>query len=415
MASTTNPPHARGGDQSSVTQVEWHESPPMTRVLIVQPVIPGYCVPLFDALAALSGLDVRVIASPRTPGLPASVKGLPSWADVHHSCKEFFGGRVFWQRGMAIPSSWRPGDVVCVNGEPRFLSNLPLLWNARRRGLGIIWWGHGWSSTSVEWRARIRTVMMRVADVVLLYTDREAREFQKRVGAATPIIGLNNTLDSRPIREAVKEWPAERLAAFRETHGLNSGALLLFCGRLRESPPTELEVGFGALARLAQRHPDVRFVIIGDGEQKPFLQSLATRLGVGDRVIWVGPLFEERQLAPWFLSATVFVYPGTVGLSLLHALSYGLPVITHGELKKQAPEIAALHDGVNGYTFPRGDAECLGTLIELVITNPDLRKSLSEQALRTVQDEFSFGQMVDRFARGIAIASQISRVRTRIT
>ncbi len=99
----------------------------LTRVLIIQPVIPGYTVGLFDALAALPNLEVRVIASPRVSGAPATVENLPSWADSGHRCWEALGGTVFLQKGLKIPESWSPGDVVCVSGAPRFLSNIPVL------------------------------------------------------------------------------------------------------------------------------------------------------------------------------------------------------------------------------------------------------------------------------------------------
>jgi glycosyltransferase involved in cell wall biosynthesis len=387
----------------------------MTRVLIVQPVIPHYTVRLFDALATLQDLDVHVVASPRVPGAPVTVDNLPSWADAGHRCREALAGRVFWQTGLKIPDAWKFGDVVCVDGAPRFLSNIPILWDAWRRGLGIIWWGHGWSATSVAWRARVRCQMMRISDVILLYTEREAKELTARLGAHIPIIGLNNTIDSRPIRDAVAEWPTERLSAFRRAHGFSEDGLLLFCGRLRSSPSTELDVALHGLARLAQRHKALRLAIIGAGEEKVSLANLAQHLGISDRIIWVGPLFDERQLAPWFLSATAFVYPGTVGLSLLHALSYGLPVITHDETRKQGPEIAALEDGVNGYTFRRGDAEHLATLIDRLVTNPELRESMSRRALRTTQEDYSFTNMIARFSRAISDASRISLAKSKVS
>jgi glycosyltransferase involved in cell wall biosynthesis len=322
---------------------------------------------------------------------------------------------MFWQNGLTIPDAWTFGDVVCVNGAPRFLSNIPILWDAWRRGLGIIWWGHGWSATSVAWRVRLRRQMMRISDVILLYTEREARDFAAQLGPGTPIIGLNNTIDSRPIRDAVAEWSIERVSAFRRTHGFAEASLLLFCGRLRSWPSTELHVALLALAKLAQQHKALRLAIIGDGEEKVPLETLAKRLGISDRVIWLGPLFDERQLAPWFISATAFVYPGTVGLSLLHALSYGLPVITHDETRKQAPEIAALEDGVNGYTFRRGDAEHLARLIDRLLTNPELRESMSRRALKTTQEDYSFTNMIARFSRAISEASRISLARSKVS
>jgi glycosyltransferase involved in cell wall biosynthesis len=384
----------------------------MTRVLILQPVITHYGISLFKALAARPGLELRVLASPRVPGAPATVDNLPNWAVATYRCRVLFGERLFWQEGLDIPPTWGHGDVVCINGEPRFLSILPILWKARRRNLGIIWWGHGRSATSVEWRVRIRSKMMNISDVILLYTEREAAEFAVRLDRRKPIIGLNNTLDPRPIEEAMSRWPEVRLAEFRRNQGIDDRSpLLLFCGRLRSSPSTQLEVALDAVARLAPERRDLRIAIIGDGEARTGLAELADKLGIPDRVVWVGQVYDEQLLAPWFLCATAFVYPGTIGLSLLHAMSYGLPVITHNDVSKHGPEIAALQDGVNGYTFPRGDPARLAMIIARLITQPSLRTALSRAAMATVKGAFSFEKMVQRFARAIDLASAASAAR----
>ena len=60
----------------------------------------------------------------------------------------------------------------------------------------------------------------------------------------------------------------------------------------------------------------------------PALQSIAEELDVEQYVRWLGSIYDEAQLAPWFLTADAFVYPGAIGLSVLHAMGYGLPVVT---------------------------------------------------------------------------------------
>ncbi|HEV7715602.1 MAG TPA: glycosyltransferase family 4 protein, partial [Steroidobacteraceae bacterium] len=137
------------------------------------------------------------------------------------------------------------------------------------------------------------------------------------------------------------------------------------------------------------------------------LRELATRLGVSDHVLWLGSLYDEDQLAPWFLSARCFVYPGPVGLSLIQALAYGLPVITHDNPREHNPEIAALEEGVTGMTFPRGDARALAECVATICGDDPLRERMGRAGRRVVNEKYSMKGMVLRFAQSVAAASAL--------
>ena len=44
-----------------------------------------------------------------------------------------------------------------------------------------------------------------------------------------------------------------------------------------------------------------------------------------------------------------FVSPGNVGLTAIHSLSYGTPVLTHNNFNNQMPEVESIQPGFNGY------------------------------------------------------------------
>jgi glycosyltransferase involved in cell wall biosynthesis len=363
-------------------------------------------VPFFTALAATPDFEVAVAASHTVAGCPDSVPGLPAWADLEHRCFTLFQ-RVFWQRGMRLPAGMGPGDVLVVGGNPRFVSNLAIFETARSRGIGTVWWCHLWSATSVAWRARMRHALMRRATVTLLYTDDEVARLKALYPTyPRPVVALNNTIDSGPARDAVARWGPERLAEFQRRHGLDGKRLLLFCGRLRSNPSTELDVALKAFALLYGRDASWRFAIIGSGEEEPRYRSLERELGISSGVLWIGPLYDEESLAPWFLTARYFVYPGPIGLGLLQAFAYGLPAITHDERAIHAPEFAALRDGVNGMVFKRGDSRDLARKLESAIADPETRERMSAEALRTATTNYSLAAMVERFATAIRLASQ---------
>jgi glycosyltransferase involved in cell wall biosynthesis len=374
---------------------------------IVQPVVPHYRLPFFDGVAANGDFRLRLLASPHIAGNPDSVAVPMGYADTGRPCLELAGGRLLWQRGLELDPRLGCGDVLVLEGNPRFASNLPLLVAARRRGVAVIWWGHGWSATSRPWRARLRRTLMRLADVVVLYTEDERRQLIDQGFAPERVFALNNALDQSAIRLAAGAWTTAALADFRRLHGLDDCRLLLFCGRLRLDPPTDLDVALQALARLNAAGAQYRFAVIGDGPDSARLAAQAATLGVDGFVHWVGPLYEQAQLAPWFLAAQCFVYPGPIGLGLLQAFGYGLPVITHGSRRQHNPEIAALREGSNGLMFPRGDADALAECIARVCADADFRSRLAAAARRTVDTEYTLEGMLERFSAAVAAARRL--------
>lgn len=236
---------------------------------------------------------------------------------------------------------------------------------------------------------------MKWTDVVLLYTEREKQDFLRMGFSPDRLFAINNAIDQEPIREATQKWTTIRLRAFQEQHGIQDKQLFLFCGRLAEKARVDLAIE--ALAVLNRTSNNHMLVIIGDGEKRDNLRSLADKLGVMDSIRWLGALYEQEVMAPWFLSAKVFVYPGYIGLSILHAMGYGLPVITHHNMSNQSPEVSALQDGKNGMLFQENSSEDLARQMAQLITNKPLRMTLSAAALATARDEFTLPQMVKRF------------------
>lgn len=374
-------------------------------LLIVQPTVPHYRKEFFGLLAnAVAPVTVMLRAAPTIPGGPSSIPttALPN-VDYHADFPicSLIAGRLYWQRHLSL-EGLSAGDVVVLSGNPRFLSNYFLFWQARRRGVGVVWWGHGWSSTSGPFTAWIRRSLMRFADVLLLYTDAERDRFIELGFSPQHVFATNNAIGSGEIGEAKRYWTPARLQRFHEERRLADRDLLLFCGRL--TVKSDFLLLLDAFSRVAKRRPTVTLAVVGDGELRASAKNCSELLGISDRIIWLGEVHEESQLAPWFLSAKALVYPGSIGLSLLHAFSYGLPVITHGTRHRHNPEIAALEHRVNGLTFDIGDAVSLAASIKELLDDSRRRKLMSEAAARTVQHKYSTRWMVNGFVEAVHAA-----------
>jgi glycosyltransferase involved in cell wall biosynthesis len=320
--------------------------------------------------------------------------------------KGFFRNRIFLQTGIKIPSHFQKGDVLVISGNPRYLSNYPIVFVARRRGLGIIWWGHGYTAGSRGWTVTVRKRIMRIADVVLLYTDKEVDDYRRAKFPSDRLFAINNTIDNSEIDYAKEKWTALLLHAFQKKHGLKSGKTVLFCGRI--TPKAKLRLALEALAILRRKDAAYRLIIIGDGPGRRSLVALAKKLNIHNAVYWLGAIYDQMEVAPWFLSASAFIYPGSIGLSLLHAFAFGLPVITHDTTELHMPEFAALNNGVNGLLFRYDDALDLASQIGILANDNGKLIRMKANALETVRSKFSFNGMVERFVKAVTTAALIA-------
>jgi glycosyltransferase involved in cell wall biosynthesis len=242
----------------------------------------------------------------------------------------------------------------------------------------------------------VRNSVAKLATALLLYSPAVARRLVDQGWPAERVFVAINSLDQAPINAARDEWlhSEDRLEVFRRQHQLYGQPTMLYVSRLHSE--NRLDMAIQALDRLRIAHPTLELVVIGNGdEERARLEQLARQLGVQKRVRFVGAIYDEPALAPWFLSASVFCYPANVGLSLLHAFGYGLPVVTTNRVAAQNPEIEALSHGVNGLLYQDGSVDSLAEAISTVISDQALAQRMGQAARETVVQTFSLEKMVD--------------------
>ena len=70
-------------------------------------------------------------------------------------------------------------------------------------------------------------------------------------------------------------------------------------------------------------------VIVGEGNEKARLQRKYSKLIKRGLVHFAGDIYDESKLCKYFKNAHLFVSPGNIGLTAIHSLSYGTPVVSH--------------------------------------------------------------------------------------
>lgn len=352
-------------------------------VSVFQPATPTYRIDFFDRLAKALGDGFSVHYSPVDMGA-LSVSIRKPWAKLLAPMRRMAPG-LEWQPGV-LSAPIRRGDVVVVSGAPRNLSHMLMLVRARLAGARTIWWGHYWSSTSKVSRFRLRLMLMRLADAILFYTDHEVEEYRAGPGRRDrrPVRALNNGINVDPIIALRKPYEAG-----------DRDSTILFIGRLTEK--TELNILLQALAD--PRLNDVKLHIIGDGSQREELEALCRNLSLEGRVVWHGSTTDERRIADVANRCRLFAYPGGVGLSLIHAMAYGLPVVVHDDRWSHMPEIAAFYKAKCGLVFRRGDPQSLATALVEALDTAAKDRTWSDAAIRVADTDFNTREMAERFCR----------------
>jgi glycosyltransferase involved in cell wall biosynthesis len=367
----------------------------MKNYLFILPVIPHYRFKFFKRVTEKIP-NIEIMAGEHQCIGPSSSKESKNIASLDHNVICLLSHKVMWQKNISISHKYKTGDVVLISGNPRILSNYLIIIKAKIRGLKLVWFGQGWTAGSNRIRNFIKRLVMSFCDSVILYTQEEAENTKLFMSRSKKIFYINNTVDTENIFSIKNKISIEMLKDFKKNMSINDSRVLLFVGRLEGKE--KLNILLDSLVDVCSKDEKVLLIVIGNGSFLPKYREYSVKKGIAGHIRWLGAIYKEEELAYWFLSADCFVYPGAIGLSLLHAFSYGLPVITHNNFKNQMPEIVALNDRYNGLLYLENNYKHLSKMIINMISDDNIRAKYSLNALKVVEDRFTFDQMVDRFA-----------------
>jgi glycosyltransferase involved in cell wall biosynthesis len=160
-------------------------------------------------------------------------------------------------------------------------------------------------------------------------------------------------------------------------------------GNIRK--PKAYEVLLNAAARVVERLPDARFVVVGqgDGAQLEALRDLHRSLGLGERFVFAG---FRRNVPALFHNFDAFVSSSRsegLSLSFLEAMAAGRAIVA---TRSGGPQ-EVLEDRVSGILVPTDDPEALAASLCEVATDRNLKTSLGVRARERVVRDFSLASM----------------------
>ncbi|MCK6540577.1 MAG: glycosyltransferase family 4 protein [Anaerolineales bacterium] len=354
------------------------------KLALQQRVLPAYRVPFFDLLASAcdGGMSLFTGLPRANEGITVAdklqVAGYTPGRNIH-----LFGGSFYlcYQKGLLDwLEEWDP-DALIVEANARYLSTPAAVRWMRERDRPVIGWGLGFPPLSgplAGFRERRRLSFLSQFDAMIAYSRRGADEYAREGFPVDYLFVAHNSVSPSPTWEL-----PERPPSFTDGQ-----PCVLFVGRLQARKNVDLLLG--ACAEIQ----NVRLVIVGDGPERESLERLAEE---------IYPFAEfagarhGAELKAYFEEADLFVLPGTGGLAVQEAMSYGLPVIvaqgdgTQDDLVRRG----------NGWQIPSDDYDALVSTMKDALSDAARLRRMGEESYRIVKEEINIERMVETFVTAL--------------
>ena len=363
------------------------------RLGIQQRVLPIYRREFFDTLAEYCKGGVSIFA-----GEVHAEESIPTINQLNTAkfvkARNLHFGKIqspyyfLWQGGLIDwIADWNP-DVLIVEANPRYLSSGRAIKWMQGRTRPVIGWGLGAPPIEKQtnligriesyWRIRSRKKLIERLDAVIAYSQKGAVEYSSITRASNKIYTATNSVTKRPDGS-----PPERSPHFVDR------ANVLFVGRLQSRK--RIDNLLKACASLPKNlQPQLK--IIGDGPERDSLVKMAE--SVYPSAEFPGSM-HGAEIKKYFIEADLFVLPGTGGLAVQEAMTYGLPVIVSEGDGTQADMVRP----ENGWLIPANDEVALKAALEEALLDAARLREMGNNSFRIVQDEINIEQMVNIFIK----------------
>jgi len=297
-----------------------------------------------------------------------------------------------WQLGVTRwLREWQP-DVLIVESNPRTPSTRMAVRWMHTHNRPVLGWGLG----SPEMKGRFRAVrewtrysFWNSLDGMIAYSQRGEDEYRQLGFPAERVFIARNAVSPRP------GWKLPE-----RPEGFSGNPRVLFVGRLQARK--RIDNLLKACAALpVELSP--RLSIVGDGPARADFESQAKQIFPAAE--FTGALYGS-DLESMFRESDLFVLPGSGGLAVQQAMSFGLPaIVAEGDGTQDD-----LVQPENGWLIPPDDLEALTSALVEAVQNPIELRRKGEAAFRMVVKEINLEAMVNAFCTA---ATAIQKLGTR--
>ena len=276
---------------------------------------------------------------------------------------------LFYQTGIISKCLRTNYDAYILYGEMHSLSNWIAALICKARNKPLLYWGHGIYGNEKYFKKTNRLLYYKIADYHLVYGNRSRNLMIESGFDPGKIYTVYNSLDYSAHKrlyaeKSMPELDNLRLKLFSKNSYL---PVIIFIGRLIKEK--KISYLLEAISLSKKKGNDYNCLIVGSGTEMESLKQLSISLGVSNSVCFYGASYDESINSKLIMLAECCVSPGNVGLTAIHSLSLGTPVITHGNMSNQGPEAEAVIEGETGLLFEENNVISLSEAIDDLIMN----------------------------------------------
>ena len=309
----------------------------MKKVILLEPVLAHYRKDLYEYYLNCPDIDFTIVGGTDYQGIRSLED--ERFVTLKYNSFLLFYHRFYYLKGaMKFVLSHRPAIVICsgIDFHHYYSLMMFLLYRIILRN-EFYWWSHGTFGNQGRFGRWARKLFYKPASGIFTYS-RKGKENLLLMGIKEDKIKV--------IGNALNYLDYGYLS--RDIHELslpNKVFTILFSGRINSEKRLDILIRALGILKAKNLFP-FKCYIAGDGDTCS-LKKLSIDQNLADIVDFTGSKY-GTDISSYFLESDIFVYPGGIGLALLHALSYGLPVITTDNFALQMPEIELLIPGKNG-------------------------------------------------------------------
>lgn len=161
----------------------------------------------------------------------------------------------------------------------------------------------------------------------------------------------------------------------------------------RLSPVKDQFTLIDAFSKVISETNDAKLIFVGDGALREELISYTKKLGIYDKVMFLGFRDDVFNILPTFDVFVLSSLTEGISLTLLEAMAAGRPIVATNVGGN--PEV--IIDGVTGFLIPPKEPQNMSEAIAKILQNPELAKQMGEAGRRRVEEKFSLERMVKEY------------------
>lgn len=347
----------------------------MKNVLLLYPDMLFYKISIFNKLSTyLEEKGYRLIIWYRKVYDPNKECTFSNISDTSMTLKNY--GRILKENEIDAVIN------ILFKKDPGYLFYFQSILKTRRAGIPIIFYGHGIDKQKDRW---LRNILYNLTyflfDGIILYTPAERSRLWKRYHYK--ITCANNTLD---IDNLSVEESREMI---KKRYHITTNKVILTTGRLHSRK--KIEVLSDIFIRNYKNSPDVSWILVGPDLSEEVYDTIVKI----HNIHFLGPVYDKHKMAEIFSIADLYCVPGALGLGIVEAFYWGLPVLTMAV--NHGPEAYYLRSDHNSLIAK--DKKELEHMIHDILFDDEKRLMFSVNARKVFFEEATLDKMFEGFSK----------------